>query len=248
MLPREVAVALSYNGSTQAVMMATPADLQDFAHGFTLTEGIADPAEIDSVEAVETALGIDLQIWLAGDAGARLAARRRSMAGPVGCGLCGLDSLEQAMRPVRAVAGRGPAADQRRGDGGGGGAARPPAVARCRPRGACGGAVDAGAGMVLAREDVGRHNALDKLAGAMLRQGVAPAGAVVLTSRVSVDLVQKVARLGVAVLVAVSAPTVAALDLAEAAGLTVCAMARPDRFELFTHAHRIDILDPAHVA
>ena len=87
-LPEEVAVALSYNGSTRAVMMATPADLVDFAYGFSITEGIATPDQIESVEVVETALGIDLQIWLTPDAEAREVARRRSMGGPVGCGLC----------------------------------------------------------------------------------------------------------------------------------------------------------------
>ena len=103
-LPEEVAVALSFNGSTQAVMMATPADLMDFAYGFALTEGIATPAQIDSVEIVPAGDGIDVQVWLAEDAEKRLAARRRTMAGPVGCGLCGIDSIEQAMRPVAHIA------------------------------------------------------------------------------------------------------------------------------------------------
>ena len=93
-LPEEVAVALSYNGTTQAVMMATPQALQDFALGFSLTEGIATPDEIESVTVVETDRGIDLQIWLVPHAEGRLAKRRRTMAGPVGCGLCGIDSLE----------------------------------------------------------------------------------------------------------------------------------------------------------
>ena len=107
MLPEEMAVALSYNGTTQAVMMATPAALEDFARGFTLTEGIAAPEEIDSITVVETDLGIDLQIWLQPEAEGRLAVRRRTMAGPVGCGLCGIDSLEEAVRrlpPVTASA------------------------------------------------------------------------------------------------------------------------------------------------
>ena len=99
-LPEEVAIALSFNGSTQAVMMATPADLHDFAYGFALTEGIARPEEIQSLEVVETPLGLDVQIWLSDDAEARLAKRRRTMAGPVGCGLCGIDSLEEALRKV----------------------------------------------------------------------------------------------------------------------------------------------------
>ncbi|NJM82142.1 MAG: hypothetical protein HC844_06310, partial [Tabrizicola sp.] len=99
-LPEEVAVALSFNGTTQAVMMATPADLVDFAYGFALTEGIARPDEVLTVDAEPVPKGIDLQIWLQADAGARLAARRRGMAGPVGCGLCGIDSIREALRAL----------------------------------------------------------------------------------------------------------------------------------------------------
>lgn len=247
-LPEEVAVALSFNGTTQAVMMATPADLEDFARGFTLTEGIADPAGIAGIAPVETALGIDLQIWLEPGAAARLANRRRMMAGPVGCGLCGIESLEEAMRPVQPVA-EGVTLD---------------AAGLCRgiaelqkhqPFHDAARALHAAAfwlpdaGVVLAREDVGRHNALDKLAGGMLARGLAAGqGAVLLTSRLSVDLVQKAARIGAPVLVAVSAPTGAALALAEACGITVVAMARPDRIEIYTHPHRIEMKDSADVA
>ncbi len=99
-LPEETAVALSFNGSTQAVMMATPADLEDFAYGFALTEGIATPAEIEAVEVARGPRGIDVQTWLVPAAEARLATRRRTMAGPVGCGLCGIDSIEQALRDL----------------------------------------------------------------------------------------------------------------------------------------------------
>ena len=104
-LPEEVAVALSFNGSTQAVMMATPADLVDFAYGFALTEGIATPDQIDSVDIVPAGDGVDVQVWLADDAEKRLAARRRTMAGPVGCGLCGIDSIEQAIERAGTKAG-----------------------------------------------------------------------------------------------------------------------------------------------
>ena len=106
-LPEEVAVALSFNGSTQAVMMATPDDLVDFAYGFSLTEGIAQPGEIEDIAIVEDTHGLDLQIWLVSAAEARLARRRRTMAGPVGCGLCGIDPLAEATRkmvPIAAVA------------------------------------------------------------------------------------------------------------------------------------------------
>ncbi len=192
MLPEEVAVALSYNGSTQAVMMATPEALEDFAYGFSLTEGIAAPHEIESVEIVETDRGIDVQIWLDARAEGRLAKRRRTMAGPVGCGLCGIDSLEEAVRTLPPVT----------------------ATLAITPQQVCAAvaalpahqalhdatrAVHAAAfwtpagGIVAVREDVGRHNALDKLAGAMLNSGIGPEGAVVLTSRVSIDMVQKCA-------------------------------------------------------
>lgn len=242
-LPEEVAVALSFNGSTQAVMMATPADLTDFAYGFALTEGIATPAQIDSVEIVPAGDGIDVQVWLRNDAEQRLAARRRTMAGPVGCGLCGIDSIEQAMRPVaqiapspfrmtpaqvmRAVASltdRQPLHDVTR-------------AAHCA-------AFWTPDGILAAREDVGRHNALDKLAGHVIRAGHAQ-GAVILTSRVSIDMVQKVCALGAPILIAVSAPTAHAVDLAEEAGLTLIALARSDRFEVFTHSDRLT--ETAHV-
>lgn len=244
-LPEEVAVALSYNGTTQAVMMATPADLVDFAYGFSLTEGIAGPEEIDSVEVVETPKGLDVQIWLKADAEERLAKRRRYMAGPVGCGLCGIDSLDEAMRaPLKvteqsftispnqvmaAIAGL-PAAQPLH-----------DATRAVHAAGFWSG------GLVAAREDVGRHNALDKLIGHMVRLKAHPTGAVLLTSRVSIDMVQKVAALGAPVLIAVSAPTAHAVTLADQAGITLIALARPDRFELFTHPHRLKT-ESAHVA
>jgi FdhD protein len=240
-LPEEVAVALSFNGTTQAVMMATPADLEDFGYGFALTEGIADLAEVRSVEVETVPRGRDVQVWLKPEAEARLATRRRTMAGPVGCGLCGIDSIEQALREVPVVA---------------------PSPFRMSPAQVLA-AVAALPGeqqlhdatravhcagfwngrIVLAREDVGRHNALDKLAGAMTRQGIAPVGAVVLTSRVSTDMVQKAAMLGAPMIIAVSAPTAEAVELAETAGITLIALARADRFEVFSHSDRLTTED-----
>jgi len=108
-LPEEVPVAMVYDGTTQAVMMATPADIADFATGFSLTEGIVtDLAQIADFEQVAHDDGIEARIWLRGGRGAALAARRRQMAGPVGCGLCGIDSLEQAVRPLPHVGRGGP--------------------------------------------------------------------------------------------------------------------------------------------
>lgn len=246
-LPEEVAVALSYNGSAQAVMMATPADLVDFAYGFSLTEGIASSEEIDTVEVVETPLGIDLQIWLHAGAADRRAARRRSMAGPVGCGLCGIESLEEAQRKPHRVSESSftmtPAEIM--------GAMA--ALIRHQPLHDTTRAAHAAAfwtpagGIIAAREDVGRHNALDKLIGALWR-APHPEGALVLTCRTSIDMVQKAAAAGFPMIIAASAPTATAVDMADAAGITLVALARPDGFEVFTHPHRIARQEAAHVA
>jgi FdhD protein len=236
-LPAEVAVALSYNGSTQAVMMATPADLTDFAYGFSLTEGIATPDQIESVQAVTTPQGIDLQIWLRADAGASLADRRRTMAGPVGCGLCGIDSLDQALREMTPV----PASNF---------TMTPAQIMEAmanltahQPLHDATRAVHAAAfwtvqGIVAAREDVGRHNALDKLAGALIHIP-RKSGAILITSRVSIDMVQKCAAIGAPILIAASAPTATAVAMADRAGITLIAQARTDRFDAFTHLDRI---------
>ena len=243
-LPEEVAVALSFNGTTQAVMMATPAELVDFAYGFAMTEGIATPDEIDTVEVVEAPKGIDLQVWLHPQAEARLAKRRRTMAGPVGCGLCGIDSLDEVLRTIRpipqssftmsqdevmqaiaALPGAQPLHD---------------ATRAVHAAGFWSGSLQA------TREDVGRHNALDKLIGHLIRQPAAT-GAILLTSRVSIDMVQKVAAFGAPILIAVSAPTTHAVTLADQAGITLIALARPDRFEVFSHSARL-ITETAHVA
>jgi FdhD protein len=236
-LPEEVAVALSFNGTTQAVMMATPADLEDFGVGFAFTEGIARPDEILSVEVIEVPRGRDVQVWLRPEAEARLAARRRVMAGPVGCGLCGIDSIEQALRDVPVV----PSSRFRMTPSQvlAAVAALPGEQRLHDATRAVHGAAFWNGRVMLAREDVGRHNALDKLVGGMVRDGISPQGAVVLTSRVSTDMVQKVAMLGAPMIIAVSAPTVAAVELAEAAGITLVALAKGDRFEVFSHTDRI---------
>lgn len=240
-LPEETAVAMVYGGSTQAVMMATPADLEDFAVGFSLTEGIVtDPAQIERLEVLAHLRGVEAQMWIADDRTDALAARRRFMAGPVGCGLCGIDSLEEAVRALPDLSGAGPvldasqiarATDDLRG--------WQPLHDRTRAVHAAGFMIP-GRGIVLAREDVGRHNALDKLIGAMARQGMdAGQGAFVLTSRVSVEMVQKCALAGGAVLIAVSAPTAHALRLAQGAGITLAAFALGEGFDLFSHPERL---------
>lgn len=237
-LPEETAVALVHDATTTAVMMATPADLEDFGVGFSLTERlIAHADEITDIEVVPAPDGIEVRMWLRQPASAALASRRRNLAGPTGCGLCGIDSLAEAARtPPRVPAGFtvSPATIHR-------------ALADLTPAqhlGAATRAAHAAAwwadGIVALREDVGRHNALDKLAGTMARSGVrAEGGLLLLTSRVSVEMVQKAAVLGAQVLVAVSAPTALAVRTAEAAGMTLVAVAREDAFEVFAHPERI---------
>ncbi|CAM3077668.1 formate dehydrogenase accessory sulfurtransferase FdhD [Paracoccus nototheniae] len=240
-LPEEVPVAMVYGGSTQAVMMASPADLKDFAVGFSLTEGIVtDPAQIERLEVMAHPKGIEAQMWLAGERSEAMAARRRFMAGPVGCGLCGIDSLDEAVRALPDLSGVGPCLDAAQI------AQATEDLRRWQPFHDQTRAVHAagflmpGQGIVLAREDVGRHNALDKLIGAMARQGLRGAdGAFVLTSRVSVEMVQKCAMAGGAVLIAVSAPTAHALRLAQASGITLAAFARGEGFDLFSHPERL---------
>jgi FdhD protein len=248
-VPEETAVAVTFNGSSHAVMMATPADLEDFGIGFALTEGIIDgPADVESVEVVDLEAGVELRLWIAEARMARLAERRRRMAGPVGCGLCGIESLEEAMRAVPAVASPLVLAP----------AEIAAAVAALAPAQTLGRETRAAhaagfwrtgptpAGILVAlREDVGRHNALDKLVGALARAGAAAAdGAVVVTSRLSVEMVQKTAVAGCGVLVAVSAPTALAIRAADAAGITLVGIARGDEFEVFTHARRIAGIAP----
>ena len=239
-LPEEWPVALVYDGSTQAVMMASPADLEDFALGFSLTEGLIESVDqIEDFELVEHATGSEARFWLAAERGDALQSRRRSMAGPVGCGLCGIDSLEQAIRPLPRVESDlrldqvelAQATDALR--------AHQPLHDQTHAVHAAG-FLRPGEGIVLAREDVGRHNALDKLIGAMARQGIDPrAGAIVMTSRLSVELVQKCAMAGCSVLIAVSAPTAHAVRLAEGAGITLAAFARSGGFDLYSHPDRI---------
>lgn len=249
-MPEEVPVAFSFNGTTHAVMMASPADLEDFAVGFAITEGIVvSPDDIEKIEILDHDEGVDIQMTLKDKVSAAFEARRRHMAGPVGCGLCGIESIEEALRPVPDVneAGIALGADDIAR------AARlltshQPLNAETRAVHAAGFYVP-GKGIVAAREDVGRHNALDKLAGALARKRIdARQGAVVITSRVSVEMVQKTAAVGAAVLLAVSAPTALALRTAEAAGMTLVALVRGDDFEIFTRPDRIRAGAAAHVA
>lgn len=239
-LPEETPIVFTYNGNSYAVMMASATDLEDFAYGFSFTEGvISSVADVELLEIIEHDLGIELQMRLVDGKAEAVAARKRAMAGPTGCGLCGIESLEEALRvlPKLEVAGRFTPDEVRQ------------AIASISPLQALNQKTHAvhGAafwrpekGVVALREDVGRHNALDKLAGALLRSGVSAAeGIVVLTSRVSIELVQKAAVMGAAMIAAVSAPTALAVRSAGFAGITLVAVGRDDGFELFSHAERI---------
>lgn len=251
-IPEETPIALTYGRSTHAVMMATPDDLADFAYGFSLCEGIIrQPSDIARLEIVAVPDGVELRMDLVAQRQDGLSRRQRRITGPGGCGLCGMDSLAEALRPATPVlsdarftpeqihAARGQLA----------GAQRLNALTR---------AVHAAAfwtpaeGLIAAREDAGRHNALDKLIGAIARMGHdASTGILLLSSRVSVEMVQKAAVLGTPVIVAVSAPTALAVRVAEAANLTLIGVARDDAFEVFTHPARIVAANPgvvSHVA
>ena len=199
-------------------------------------------------EIVEEEMGVELRLWLKAPEAADFLGRRRKMAGPTGCGLCGVESLVEAMRPPPDVGeGRVFTPDQIM-----------TAVNALLPLQALNHetrAVHAAGfwqperGIVALREDVGRHNALDKLAGALAREGVsARAGLVVLTSRVSIEMIQKSAAIGAPVVVAVSAPTALAVRMADSCGMTLVAIARKDGFEVFTHPHRIKGDLASHVA
>ncbi len=225
-LADEVPVAIVVNGATVAVLLATPADLGDFATGFALSEGLVATAAragaaaaVGPVEIVRHADGIEARLSVADSAA--LAARRRTITGPSGCGLCGVESLAAAVVPPRIVAAAGPrpAPDEI--------VAAMAALGDAQPLGRATRAVHGAAlwrrgAPLIVREDVGRHNALDKLIGAVALAGIGTGDAMLLlTSRVSVEMVQKAAVLGCPVVVAVSAPTRLAVTTAAACGLTL---------------------------
>jgi len=248
-IPEEVPVAFTYNGSTYAVMMATPADLADFALGFSLAKGVAaDPSEIESLDVVEVEGGIEARMWFTPAASARNQARRRRSLGPTGYGLCGVESIGEALKPspcVGAAAVRisktelAQAMEE----------LQKQQVLNAQTRAVHAAGLWLRQGGLLVREDAGRHNALDKVIGAAASAALAAScGVVLLTSRVSVELVQKTARLGAPVIAAISAPTALAVRVAEAASITLVALLRCGDLEIFTQPERITEEASSHAA
>jgi FdhD protein len=233
-LTDEVPIALEFNGVSHAVMLATPADLEDFALGFGLSEGIfASAADLYGCEIVSSAQGMTVSMEVSARSFAGLKERRRTLAGRTGCGVCGTESLDQVLRPVPLVRPGTPIAAH--------------AVARAmhemaerQPLCQATGAVHAAAwcgidgAVQLLREDVGRHNALDKLIGARGRSRTESRdGFIAVTSRASVEMVQKAAVAGAPLLASVSAPTMLAVETARSAGMCLVGLARGDDLVIY---------------
>jgi FdhD protein len=244
-LAEETPVALVFNGISHAVMLASPLDLEDFALGFGLSEGILEtPGELYGVEIVPGPDGIEIQLDVASACEHRLKLRRRQMSGRTGCGLCGTDSLCQVLRPLPtpdaslhistgavAVALKSLRAGQAMQHSTG----ATHAAAWC----------DAAGNARIVREDVGRHNALDKLIGAMVSsRQVAALGFITLTSRASVEMVQKAVIAGVGIVAAVSAPTSLAVRVAKDHGLALAGFARGDDFVCYSFPERFGLETP----
>lgn len=236
----EVPVALVYHGVPHVVMLASPADLEDYAVGFTVSEGlVGSPSEIQSVEVERGADSIEVRIGIAGERFSELLRRRRNLTGRSGCGLCGAETVEEAIRPPVQVA-KGltvTSADMH---------AALVQLESLQPINARTGSIHAaawvvpGKGIQFVREDVGRHNALDKVIGALVRSGSdVTAGYAVITSRASFEMVQKAAAAGITFVVAVSAPTALAIRMAEQTGLTLVGFARRDQHVVYAHSERL---------
>ncbi len=236
----EVPVALEYNGISHVVMLASPADLEDFALGFSLTEGIiADPSEFYGCEIEQRPDGRLVHVEIASERFMKLKERRRNMTGRTGCGLCGTEALDQVTRWVVPVMHRHPVSAVAMSAG-------MRAMHALQPLQQQSGATHAAAWMndagevVCVREDVGRHNALDKLIGALAeRRADFSRGSVLITSRASYEMVQKAAIMGVGAIAAISAPTSFAVQLAEQAGVTLVGFMRDASYVVYAHAERL---------
>ena len=237
----EIAIALVYNGISHVVMMATPADLEDFALGFSLSEGILESAkQLLDCEITETDKGIELALTITAEPFAKLKEKRRNLVGRTGCGLCGAESLDQAITEPAMVttelalshkalqkASSALAAQQKLQQQTG----AVHGAAYCNPQGE----------ILLVREDVGRHNALDKLLGALAKkQHEQELGFVLVTSRASYEMVAKTTSANIPLLAAVSAPTSLAIELAEKSGLSLVGFTRTDRHVVYANGQRIN--------
>ncbi len=249
----EVPIALIYNGVSHAVMLATPQDLEDFALGFSLSEGILQSkSELYDVEVVTQAQGIELRLEVASDAFAMLKERRRNLTGRTGCGLCGAESLEQALRlPVREKNDALQVNTRATSDASLGKVSAASILAAYKAlqmkqvlQQATGAThacawVNAQGEVLMLREDVGRHNAMDKLIGALAKSVKQENGFVLTSSRASVEMVQKVALAGYDILVAISAPTGLAVRIAQTYGVSLVGFLREQQFVIYAHPQRI---------
>ncbi len=239
-IANERPVAFVYSGKPHVVMMCSPGDLEDLAYGFSLTEGIVSRAdEIERIEVSTHARGVELAITIPAEASERLAKRTRALAGRSGCGLCGVEAIDDAVRPVVSVSSVLTLQRAALYDAG-------MALDAHQPTNRETHAVHAAAwaradGMLeVVREDIGRHNALDKVLGALARAGTDPStGFLIVTSRASFELVQKAAVAGVALLAAVSRPTGLAIKIAEASGITLVGLLRGRTANIYSHPERI---------
>jgi len=238
----EAPIALTYQRTPHVVMLATPADLEDLGVGFTVSEAVVQrPDEIKSVELIDDAGSLEVRIGIAGERFAELLQRQRNLSGRTGCGLCGAETIEQAIRHPPPV-GRGPRVPlaelhQALSDL----QARQPLNAQTGSVHAAAWALP-GKGIQLVREDVGRHNALDKVIGALIRSGAdCSAGYALITSRASYEMVQKAATVGITLLAAVSAPTALAIRLALETRQTLVGFARAHRHVVYAHPQRLQV-------
>ena len=237
----EIPVALEYNGISHVVMLASPNDLEDFALGFSLTEGIiAQPSELYEAEVEQRDDGLLVHLQIASERFVALKERRRNMTGRTGCGLCGTEALDQVRRVVSPVMHRQHFADHQL-------MAGMRAMQALQPLQQQSGATHAAAWMdaqgqvTLVREDVGRHNALDKLIGALVTgQTDLSTGALLITSRASYEMVQKAAIMNIGLVAAISAPTSFAVNLAESAGVTLIGFMRDHSYVIYTHPERLE--------
>jgi FdhD protein len=236
----ECPVAMVYDGTTIAVVMATPDDLADFAIGFSLTEGIIQSAdEIEALDVVPGCDGIELRMWLSTERGRHFKQRQRRLIGPTGCGLCGIESLSETVRALSRIV-REISLSSYQIESAIEALSRTQKLNHLTHATHAAGFYRSDDTLAAIREDVGRHNALDKLAGALAVESISgSSGAVVLTSRVSVEMVQKAAAIRSPILIAISAPTALAVRTAEACGITLVAIARGSSFEIFSHPNGI---------